>query len=73
MPVNPDSEADVEAAKRHFDFYIGIFSQPIYGDGKFPDTVRNTISTEFVSALINQEWLTAADLGLHITAAIPHR
>nr|BCO16661.1 beta-glycosidase [Sterigmatomyces elviae] len=55
VPVNPDSEADVEAAKRHFDFYIGIFSQPIYGDGKFPDTVRNTISTEFLPYLTDDE------------------
>lgn len=27
VPVDASSQADQEAAKRHFDFYIGIFSQ----------------------------------------------
>nr|BCO16663.1 beta-glycosidase [eukaryotic synthetic construct] len=48
LPQNPDSDADKRAAKRHFDFYIGIFSQPVYGNGYYPETVRNTISERFL-------------------------
>lgn len=69
LPGDPDSEADQEAAKRHFDFHIGIFSQPIYGDGYFPKSVRDTMPTEFVSALLSR--LTKALLISRLARSLP--
>jgi beta-glucosidase len=42
------SDQDKLAAKRHFDFRVGIFSQPVYGDGEYPDTVRQTVPEQFL-------------------------
>lgn len=55
LPQNPDSAADVEAANRHFQFYIGIFSQPVYGDGNWPTVVRQTIPTKFLPDLTDSD------------------
>lgn len=52
---SPDSDEDKRAAKRHFDFYIGIFSQPVYGDGNYPQTVRETISERLLPELTAAE------------------
>lgn len=52
IPGDPNNEADKEAAKRHFDFHIGLYSQPVYGDGYYPKSVRDTLSTDIVSALM---------------------
>jgi beta-glucosidase/6-phospho-beta-glucosidase/beta-galactosidase len=38
-----DSEEDKEASDRHADFYIGIFAKPIYVDGDYPMTCRETL------------------------------
>jgi len=51
IPQNQDNPDDVEVAKRHFDFYVGIFSQPIYGNGNYPDTVLDTIPAEILPRL----------------------
>jgi len=55
LPQNPDDQDDVEVARRHFDFYIGIFSQPIYGDGDYPKNVLDTIPASILPRLTAED------------------
>jgi len=55
LPQNPDDADDVEVARRHFDFYIGIFSQPIYGDGNYPQRVLDTIPASILPRLTAED------------------
>ena len=34
-----------EAAQRHLDFSLGIFANPIFGDGDYPQSVRERVGT----------------------------
>lgn len=43
IPFDPSSEEDVESTNRFVDFHIGLYAQPIYVNGTFPNNVRNTI------------------------------
>ncbi|KIJ57308.1 glycoside hydrolase family 1 protein [Sphaerobolus stellatus SS14] len=43
VPFNPNNPEDREAVERQADMYIGIFSQPIYGNGNYPERVLKTI------------------------------
>ncbi|KAG2174287.1 hypothetical protein INT43_004310 [Umbelopsis isabellina] len=38
-----DSEEDKEASDRHADFFVGIFAKPIYVDGDYPATCKETL------------------------------
>lgn len=40
-----DKPEDIEAAKRHADFFIGIFAKPIYIDGDYPTTCKETLGS----------------------------
>ncbi|KAK4704849.1 hypothetical protein P7C70_g1359, partial [Phenoliferia sp. Uapishka_3] len=44
VPARPGTD-DEESAERHGDFRIGIFAQPIYGDGDYPTSVKDTLGT----------------------------
>nr|XP_022913989.1 cytosolic beta-glucosidase-like [Onthophagus taurus] len=41
QPISPDDE---EAAHRVFDFYTGIYANPIFGSGDFPESVKKFVS-----------------------------
>jgi len=43
IPFNPSSAEDVEATDRYVNFHIGLYAQPIYINGTFPDDVRSTV------------------------------
>lgn len=55
LPKNPDNPEDVRASERHTAFFIGIFSQPVYGDGNWPDAVRSTVPKKFLPDLTDQD------------------
>jgi beta-glucosidase/6-phospho-beta-glucosidase/beta-galactosidase len=57
LPQDENDPEDARAAKRHFEFYIGIFSQPSYVDGKYPDVVRATIPEAFLPNLTAEDGL----------------
>lgn len=55
LPKDPDNPEDVRAAARHLAFYIGIFSEPVYGNGTWPEEVRSTISTDLLPDLTSED------------------
>jgi len=55
IPFDPSSAEDRETVERRSDLYIGIFSQPIYGDGNYPERVRQTIPTSILPALTKED------------------
>ncbi|EQB56157.1 hypothetical protein CGLO_03851 [Colletotrichum gloeosporioides Cg-14] len=42
VPLNPGSEADVNAAYRYQDFILGVMSNPLFLGKQFPETVLRT-------------------------------
>jgi beta-glucosidase/6-phospho-beta-glucosidase/beta-galactosidase len=46
FPLNPSDQADIDATKRAFDWFIGIFAGPIFL-GKFPDSVIKRCSQPY--------------------------
>ncbi|KAL8287575.1 hypothetical protein RQP46_003433 [Phenoliferia psychrophenolica] len=44
IPARNGTE-DETSATRHGDFRIGIFAQPVYGDGDYPDSVKETLGS----------------------------
>lgn len=55
LPQNPDNPQDVEVAERHFQFYIGIFSEPIYGSGDYPQIVLDTVPASILPRLTQED------------------
>ncbi|GJJ11058.1 hypothetical protein Clacol_005289 [Clathrus columnatus] len=51
VPFDPNSPSDNELVERYSDFHIGIFSQPIYGNGNYPDRVLDTIPSSILPRL----------------------
>lgn len=43
MPYREGNEDDLEAARRHAEFKIGIYSEPTYGSGDWPQVVKDTL------------------------------
>ena len=46
FPQNPSDQADIDATRRAFDWFIGIFADPIFL-GKFPDSVEKRCSVPY--------------------------
>ena len=43
LPWDEDSDLDKEACVRHEAFNVGLWAQPMYGTGDWPDVVKSTI------------------------------
>ncbi|KAM0787237.1 hypothetical protein ACM66B_006474 [Microbotryomycetes sp. NB124-2] len=43
LPYRAGNAEDLKAAQRHADFNLGIFAQPVFGDGDYPQSVRDTL------------------------------
>lgn len=43
VPYRDGNKQDIEACNRHADYFIGAFAQPVYGDGNWPKTMRDTL------------------------------
>ncbi|GJJ11077.1 hypothetical protein Clacol_005308 [Clathrus columnatus] len=55
VPFDPNSLSDNELVERHSDLYIGIFSQPIYGNGNYPDRVLDAIPSNILPRLTPED------------------
>ncbi|KAI8579915.1 hypothetical protein K450DRAFT_239709 [Umbelopsis ramanniana AG] len=49
-----NSPEDIEASNRHADFFIGIFAKPVYIDGDYPTTCKETLGS-FLPELTPEE------------------
>nr|BCO16662.1 beta-glycosidase [eukaryotic synthetic construct] len=54
IPARPGNADDEESAKRHEAFRIGIFAQPVYGNGDYPDVVKETVG-DMLPALTDED------------------
>lgn len=45
LSYRPGNADDEEASDRAEAFEVGIFSQPVYGDGNYPKIVRDTLGS----------------------------
>ncbi|KAK4048912.1 hypothetical protein OIV83_004468 [Microbotryomycetes sp. JL201] len=43
LPYRTGNAEDLKAAQRHADFNLGIFAQPVFGDGNYPQSIRDTL------------------------------
>lgn len=57
VPYREGNEDDIRAAQRHADFHIGLYSQPVYGNGSYPASVVATLGDMLPA-------LNESDLGL---------
>ncbi|KAK0199710.1 glycoside hydrolase superfamily [Desarmillaria ectypa] len=54
-PWRSNSTEDALAVERHAAFQIGIFSDPVYTTGDWPDIVKDTLPSEYLPRLTDQE------------------
>ncbi len=54
-PWRSNSTEDVLAVERHAAFQIGIFSNPVYTTGDWPDIVKGTLPAEYLPRFTDQE------------------
>jgi hypothetical protein len=45
-PLAADSDVDVAAADRGMQFKMGIFANPIFGDGDFPEVIKERVAQQ---------------------------
>jgi len=50
LPLDPDSQADKDAAQRYIDFRLGAFADPIWF-GKWPDSVKERVPANILPAI----------------------
>ncbi|KAK0440253.1 glycoside hydrolase superfamily [Armillaria borealis] len=54
-PWRSNSTEDALAVERHAAFQIGLFSNPVYTTGDWPDIVKETLPTEYLPRFTEQE------------------
>ncbi|KAK0443127.1 glycoside hydrolase superfamily [Desarmillaria tabescens] len=54
-PWRSNSTEDALAVERHAAFQIGIFSNPVYKTGDWPDIVKDTLPSEYLPRFTDQE------------------
>ncbi|KAG7441447.1 glycoside hydrolase [Guyanagaster necrorhizus] len=54
-PWRSNSTEDALAVERHAAFNIGIFSNPVYTTGDWPDIVKDTLPAEYLPRFTNEE------------------
>ncbi|KAG7440794.1 glycoside hydrolase [Guyanagaster necrorhizus] len=54
-PWRSNSSEDALAVERHAAFQIGIFSNPVYTTGDWPDIVKDTLPAEYLPRFTDQE------------------
>ena len=47
-PRDKNSLADIMAAEQYYQFTLGLFANPIFGDGDYPDVVRWQVGNKSV-------------------------
>ncbi|PFH49471.1 glycoside hydrolase family 1 protein [Amanita thiersii Skay4041] len=55
IPWRSNSSADADAVERHTAFHIGIFSDPVYKTGDWPQIVKDTLPPSFLPRFTEEE------------------
>lgn len=55
MPWRSNNSDDVEAVERHAAFQIGIFSDPVYATGDWPQILLDTLPEAWLPRLTDEE------------------
>ncbi|KAL0061819.1 hypothetical protein AAF712_011337 [Marasmius tenuissimus] len=54
-PWRANSTEDMEASERHTAFHIGLYAEPVYGNGDWPKIITDTLPPSFLPRLTDED------------------
>ena len=55
QPWRTNSTEDAEAVERNAAFYIGMFSEPVYGSGDWPELMKQALNESILPRFTDEE------------------